>query len=343
MNQHYLFFITQNYSFEILRPLQKEIQSQGGKVLWFVYGNEVNVGNFHSDENYAIDPAQAITFNPLATYVPGNVVPKFIPGLKIQVFHGLEWKKKGHFGMRGCFDLYCTHGPATTTRFNKLANKFGYFDVIETGWPKLDGLFTSPAYQWDEKTENPTILFAPTFSPALTAAPALFSEISRLSREKSWQWLIKFHPKMDPIWIEKYETLTNTNLKVVDDCDVAPLLQAADIMVSDTSSVIGEFSLLGKPAVTLNNSQPGDYLVDIQSENELEKAIESALTPSTTLAAYIKEYALDLHPYDDGASALRIWQATQDMLKNGRSHLKSKPLDIFRNLQMRRKLGYWKL
>ena len=59
MNQHYLFFITQNYSFEILRPLQKEIQSQGGKVLWFVYGNEVNVDNFHSDKNYVFLDLQA--------------------------------------------------------------------------------------------------------------------------------------------------------------------------------------------------------------------------------------------------------------------------------------------
>lgn len=342
MNQHYLFFIAQNYSFEILRPLQQYIIAQGGQVLWFVFGNEVSTSLFCDDEEFTKDPQRAVSFHPLATYVPGNIVPTFIPGLKVQVFHGLEWKKKGHFVIRGCFDLYCTHGPATTNKFNQLADKHGYFDVIETGWPKLDGLFTSPKYHWGEQQDKPTILFAPTFSPALTAAPALFDEISRLSREKNWQWLVKFHPKMDPLWIEKYRELSSDNLKVVDDCDVSHVLQTADIMVSDTSSIIGEFALLGKPAVTLNNSQPGDYLIDIQEADTLEAAIEQALIPSKELAEHIKDYASDLHPYYDGLSAERIYQATKCLLDNGKQAKKSMPANVFRNLKMRKKMKYWK-
>lgn len=342
MQQHYLFFIAQNYSFEILRPLQSHIRQQGGEVLWFVYGNEVNVAHFNEDEVYTTEAQQAVDFNPLATYVPGNIVPNFIPGLKVQVFHGLEWKKKGHFVIRGCFDLYCTHGPATTNRFNELAAQHGYFDIIETGWPKLDGLFTSPSYQWDEQRDVPTILFAPTFSPSLTAAPALFDEITRLSREKDWQWLVKFHPKMDPDWIAKYRSIQSDKLKVVDDCDVSHVLQAGDVMVSDTSSIIGEFALLGKPAVTLNNSQPGDYLLDISDASQLESSIEQALQPSQELAQHIKGYAQDLHPYDDGQSAKRIYEATQQLLNNGKQAPKQMPLNLFRNLKMRKKLGYWK-
>jgi len=341
MAQHYLFFIAQNYSFEILRPLQEVILKNGDKVLWFVYKNEVDLSNFHADETYTSNPKKAVSFNPLASYVPGNVIPNFIPGIKVQVFHGLEWKKKGHFVIRGCFDLYCTHGPATTNRFNELAAEHGYFDVTETGWPKLDSLFSSPSYQWDEQTNVPVILFAPTFSPSLTAAPELFDEISRLSQEKPWQWLVKFHPKMDPNWIEKYRSLASDKLKIVEDCDVAHVLQVADVMVSDTSSIIGEFALLDKPAVTLNNSQPGEYLIDIGSKEELEQAIEKALMPSDSLTNHIKQYALDLHPYDDGLSAERIFDATQHRLAQGQSHLKRKPLNIFRNFKMRRELNYW--
>lgn len=339
---HYLFFISQNYSFEILRPLQQVIRDRGGEVLWFVYDSEVTLSHFKDDETYTVDPQQAVDFNPLATYVPGNVVPSFIPGLKIQVFHGLEWKKKGHFGMRGCYDMYCTHGPATTLRFKQLAKKYGHFDVIETGWPKLDGLFTSGSYQWAEQTDKKIVLFAPTFSPALTAAPALFEQISRLVAEKDWQWLVKFHPKMDQTWIDKYKALDLDNLKVVQDSDVAHLLQVADVMVSDTSSIIGEFSLLGKPAVTLNNSQPGPYLIDIAHADQLEEAIEQALASTPTMKEHISDYAQDLHPYNDGLSAQRILDATNHMLENGRAHLKSKPLNLFRNLKMRRKLSYWK-
>ncbi|MDP2562535.1 CDP-glycerol glycerophosphotransferase family protein [Psychrobium sp. 1_MG-2023] len=338
---HYLFFIAQNYSFEILRPLQQLITAQGGQVLWFVYGDEVTLSHFKPSERYTTEAREAVNFNPTATYVPGNIVPSFIPGLKVQIFHGLEWKKKGHFVIRGCFDLYCPHGPATTGRFKELAKQHGYFDVVETGWPKLDTLFSSAPYQWPEQTEAPVILFAPTFSPALTSVPALYDEIVRLAKSKPWQWVIKFHPKMDPQWVAKYKALALENLHVVEDTDVAHILQAADVMVSDTSSIIGEFALLGKPAVTLNNSQPGDYLIDINAPEGLEAAIELGLSPSTELSQHIVDYAQGLHPYNDGNSSQRVLDATHHMLEHGRGHLKKKPLNIFRNLKMRRKLGYW--
>ena len=38
--------------------------------------------------------------------------------------------------------LYCTHCQASTKRFKQLAQKYKYFSVKETGWPKLDPLFT---------------------------------------------------------------------------------------------------------------------------------------------------------------------------------------------------------
>ena len=141
----YLFYIAHNYSFEILRPLQQVILAQGDKVKWLAVGKEVTLSYFKSNESVlsSIDDARA--YNPDASFAPGNEIPNFIPGLKVQIFHGLEWKKKGHFVIRDFFDLYCTHGPATTHRFNELAKQHGFFDVVETAWPKLDYLFTSPA------------------------------------------------------------------------------------------------------------------------------------------------------------------------------------------------------
>jgi len=141
----YLFYIAHNYSFEILRPLQQVILAQGDEVKWLAVGKEVTLSYFQENESLlsSIDDARA--YSPDASFAPGNEIPNFIPGLKVQVFHGLEWKKKGHFVIRDFFDLYCTHGPATTSRFNDLAKQHKFFDVVETGWPKLDYLFTTPA------------------------------------------------------------------------------------------------------------------------------------------------------------------------------------------------------
>ena len=47
-------------------------------------------------------------------------------------------EKKGHFRIRKYFDLYLTQGPFFTKKFNELKKKFKNFEVVETGWPKLD-------------------------------------------------------------------------------------------------------------------------------------------------------------------------------------------------------------
>ena len=35
----------------------------------------------------------------------------------------IQKEKRGHFAIRGCFDLYCTQGPNTTKRFAKIGAK----------------------------------------------------------------------------------------------------------------------------------------------------------------------------------------------------------------------------
>jgi CDP-glycerol glycerophosphotransferase (TagB/SpsB family) len=341
-SNRYLFYISQNYSFEILRPLQQEIINKGNKVAWFVAGDEVELNNFHAEEVVLNTVDDVIEFNPIASFVPGNIIPRFIPGIKVQVFHGLEWKKKGHFVIRDCFDLYCTHGKATTTRFNELAQKHQFFDVKETGWPKLDNLFNTPKEQYFNDNK-PTILFAPTFSPSLTSAPYLFEQITALVNENKYNWLVKFHPKMDKKWITLYSQLTSDNFKIIATSNLNSLLQSADVMVSDTSSVIGEFSLLGKPVISLNNSQPGNYLINITEAEELPKALIVALSPPDTLITAINQYAEELHPYNDGESSLRILEAVENILSNGKQSLKPLPMNIIRNLKQRKKLNYWKL
>jgi len=182
--RRYLFYIAQNYSYAMLRPLQQVILERGDEVSWFLEGNEVDPKFLKTDELrlQSIDAVKA--WKPDAVFVPGNVVPRFIPGVKVGVFHGFNAGKmnlKGredHFEIRDCFDLYCTQGPATTLPFLKLEKKFGTFTVVETGWPALDPLFLenkdNPYIKADDP--RPVVLFCSTFSPQVVACKgSLFS------------------------------------------------------------------------------------------------------------------------------------------------------------------------
>ena len=342
--KQYLFYIAHNYSFEILRPLQQEILLRGDDVAWFVEGNEIATNYFQQDEKILDTVEQVVEYNPRAVFVPGNLVPDFIPGLKVQVFHGFEWKKKGHFRERGCFDLYCTQGPFFTKRFEQIRATHRHFTVIETGWPKTDTLFNAQGYDWPNKRDVKTILYAPTFSPALSSANALFEEIALLAKtHQSWQWIIKFHPKMAKDIVQQYQSLNSENLHVIDTAELAPILQAADVIVSDTSSIITEFGLLNKPIVTFKNKEPEAHLLDISEVKNLFSAIEQALKADTSLLEKIQYNTSVMHPYVDGNSSARVLEATEKTIQSPPTDLKTKPANWLRKLKMRKKLGYWKL
>ena len=338
MSRKYLLYISQNYSFEILRPLQTEIKKRGQQCFWYVEGNKVNLNNFLESENRLFTIDEVKDYSPDAVLVPGNHVPNFIPGLKVQVFHGLEWKKKGHFRIRGFFDLYCTHGELTTKRFRELEKKYQYFKVIETGWPKLDPLYQTKAFEL--KTDLPVILFAPTFSPNLTCAVKLLEQIRRIVATNQFHWLVKFHPKMNQEWMKPFQKIENKNFTIVDTDNCLPLLKRADILLSDTSSIISEFLLLDKPAVTFRNRLPGEYLINFSEPEDLESSLNLALSKSEKLLDTIKIENQKLHPYRDGQSASRVLDAIDMQLKLDIPI--KKPLNLWRNLKLRKKLKYWK-
>jgi len=344
--KRYLFYISQNYSFQVLRPLQKAIRSQGDEVKWFIAGNMVNREYLAADEIQTHTVEDANKFDPLAIFAPGNIIPDFFSGLKVAVFHGFNVGKlnrrggEDHFRIRGCFDLYCTQGPDTTNRFRELAEQYGYFRAIETGWPAMDPLFDCPAQL--PNTDRPTILLCSTFSRNLTCAPHIYDEVARLSRKGNWRWLVQFHPKMPVEIVEKYKGLQNANLTFIDTDNILPLLRQADLMVSDTSSVLTMFLLQQKPVVTFRNISPKPYFHNITDADKLESAISETLKKPSELMHAIKTFINLTHPYTDGRSSKRVLQ-TVDAFLTDKLQLKHKPLNLIRNIKARKNLAYWKI
>lgn len=338
--EKYLMYVEQNYSFEILQPIVDAIAARGGVSAWYIHGNKTNPQYLPENSKQLNSVAEVQSFDPKAVFVPGNVVPDFFPGLKVQVFHGLEWKKKGHFGLRGFFDLYCTHGPITTDKFNELRQKRPYFNVIETGWPKLDSLFRDVTAKQNNNGKL-QILYAPTFSKSLTSTEALYEQIAKLSKTGQYIWKVRFHPKEDPQIVKKYQQLSGPYLSFDTNRDITASLHESDIILSDTSSVVSEFLLLDKPAITFNNKEPGDYLINITEAEKLAEALELASSPSQTLTAQIAEYNQQVHPMTDGRASERVLAAVDTCIAHPPQV--SKPLNLIRKLKIRRSHQYYKL
>jgi len=350
----YLFFINQLYSYSILRPLQEVIRGRGDDVAWFVHGTDASY--LKEDEKQLRTVSEVKAYNPAAVFVPGNWVPDFFPGVKVEIFHGLandQTGKKGHFKIRSLFDLYCTHAPEGTRAFSELAKQYGTFRVKQAGWPKLDPLFSVDQPQSQVKaqveilrdkikTDKPIVFYASTFSPSLTSAPLLVDTIKRLSSENKWHWLVTLHPKTPEDVVARYKNLAGHSLTFIESSqDVLPLLVIADVMLCDTSSIALEFMLLNKPVVTFRTKIPGPQVIDILEVSEIEPAIMRALTSPDALLLSMKAYVEKLHAYHDGKSSERVLAATDEFIRNDKGRLKPKPRNLWRKLQMRKRMKYF--
>jgi len=342
MAHHYLLFLNVSYSFSILRPLQEAIRKRGGKAAWFLHG--VDASFLKNDENHLKTVDEVKNFNPRAVFVPGNWVPDFFPGAKVEIFHGFAVETKGYFNIRGFFDLYCTHGPLTTAPFKTMARRYGFFHVTETGWPKVDALFqykTEKTRKEANKVDKPVVLYAPTFSPSLCSAPALKQTICELAKKDYFHWLVKFHPLMNEDVARSYHQMEGENIQVIEDPDIIPYLHAADIMLTDTSSVATEFLLLNKPVVTFRTKSPAPHILDFRDPKDLEPALKSVMQHPDELMCEAREFVSQIHPCSDGKSSDRVLDATEDFIANHSRSLKRKPLNLWRKLKVRQRLKYY--
>ena len=299
----------------------------------------------HANDQRLSSIQAVFDYQPDALLAPGNDIPSFFPGVKVQVFHGFDSGKKGKYRIRGNFDLYCTQGPTTTRGFSqqKEAIRKPWFDVVETGWSKLDPLFQLSHEADEYRDDRPVILYAPTFSPKLRSTYALLDEITRLAMAKDWQWLVKFHPKVTKEEVDMYEAIEGDNVRVIYTDSVQLLLQAADVLVSDTSSIISEFALQGKAVVTFRNRKPESWMRNVIEAKDVAEKIELALSPDKATLAGIEQHCNDIHPYKDGRSAARVVDAVESLIDSEGRHLHKKPRNYFREWKLKKEfksLGY---
>jgi CDP-glycerol glycerophosphotransferase (TagB/SpsB family) len=341
----YLFFVTKPYSFAILEPIDKYLNNtNNGITAWFTASTAKEI---IPNGKLLKTTEEVMAFNPDVVLVPGNIVPNYWPGIKVQIFHGMDDEVKGFYDITGQFDLYCTHGQEMTAQYIILADKYKYFIVEETGWPKLDPLFNRINSKQDSKKDiikkigfddnRPILIYAPTFPPKYTSAHDLFADIAKL--KDKYQWLIKFHTLMDEKIQTQYRGLASESFKIIDDNNILPYFDISDILITDTSSVAYEFLPMDRPIITYKAIARTDKGINIIDPKDLHGAIIRSLDNPQECSDNRQFYLDEIHPYRDGKSSERAVNVINDsIVTNIFSELKSKPKNWIRNRKMKKML-----
>jgi CDP-ribitol ribitolphosphotransferase / teichoic acid ribitol-phosphate polymerase len=341
-----ILFCANPYAFGILKPLHDELKAQGHETLWYVPEKILPGFSFQQHVQHTASMQEVYNFQSDAIFVPGNEVPHYLRGVKVQVFHGLAGEKTGHFRIRNYFDLYLTQGPYFTKRFEALAKKEKDFDVTETGWCKLDALFQHHETFLEERNrilrergKQKLVLYAPTFSPSLTSTKTAFNEIFSLADQEDIFLLIKFHDLMDRLVVDQYKAAAKIrdNVHIIEDRNIVKYLIMSDVMISDTSSVVYEFILLNKPVITIKSTSENITWCDVKRASDLSQAFKHELTHDTFQEKRLHTIA-QYHPYTDGKSSARMIDAVQHYIQQ-HGVPETRKVNIWRRYTMKKMFG----
>ena len=313
-----VFFCENLYAIDILLPIHKEALSisDNASLLWYVHAPRTAQFPLKDEVNYTTSIQDVYDFSPDVIFVPGNIVPYYLPGVKIQIFHGYAAEKKDHWVIRRYFDLYLTQGPFFTRKFTELSQKYKDFSVVETGWPKQDWIQKHRNDFDVEKKEllanhkrGKLVLYAPTFSKSLTSLPHIKTELVNLVHQENVVLLIKLHPLTKQEWVDEYKQLATQEEHIVwlDDFDVTKAQLMADVMISDTSSTVYEFLLLDKPVITLRTIAKDIYWNNIEDPSLLIDAYQNI--DNKEIADKRKWVMQNYDPYTDGQVCRRMLDA----------------------------------
>src|SRR5690554_660718 len=241
---------------------------------------------------------------------------------KITIFHGMA--KDVLFNPRHrIFDLLLVMGDYAAERFTAMG--LHQFKIV--GYPKIDRLFDGSIDKKAFETKlgldpgKKTILYAPTWG-SKSSLPYLAEELAGLGEK--YNLLLKLHDKSTARWqkiIEKQK-----NIYLLKDPDIVPYYLLADMLISDYSSVIFEFSVLDRPIVLFDIDHVKhatksigynwrDIGIRVKSCRELPAAVRRSFDNPEEFKEKRQEYARRLFKYRDGSAAQRAAAEIRDFCR----------------------------
>jgi len=179
---------------------------------------------------------------------------------RVLLFHGVSFKGRSLSDRARWFHRVFLVGPYQRRQFVER----GIFEehdprLIDIGMPKLDRLAHGEfdrdqlRRKWRVAAGSHCVLYAPTWSDQSSLFTLGEELIAALSAEPDLHLLVKLHdhhrnPDRSSVdWVARSAKWNAERVTLVEDLDVTPALAAADLLITDASSVSQEFCLLDRP------------------------------------------------------------------------------------------------
>jgi hypothetical protein len=180
----------------------------------------------------------------------------------VQVFHGVSFKNLAVREKALRFDILCLPGRYHAELYQRqgLVRPEGSLCLV-TGFPKVDPLVNGELDRQELPARlgidsgRPTILYAPTGGKFNSLETMGAQVIDRIRAADRWNLLVKphDHPKLTTVdWFQELAASEDAHCRLVRDWDVVPYLHAADLLITDASSVAVEYTLLDRPMIFLD-------------------------------------------------------------------------------------------
>lgn len=223
------------------------------------------------------------------------------------------------------------------------------------GCVKLDPLYRTTPFDRTEillglglDPELPTILYAPTYYPS--SIRVLAGELGRATT--GWNVVVKPHnyTRFHPDYADDLAILTSvarecSHVTIVPDSwyNILPLFHAADLLISDASSVMFEYLPLDRPIVVVTKHylyprhrlfpffyrrnridsetlSYRDFYDRVSRPGDLRKTIQENLARPDRLGPQRKRAHDELLHFSDGRAALRLKEEIERIVSSGEAH-----------------------
>ena len=208
-----------------------------------------------------VESASQRCFDVLVSAATHPIVPFERCETTVQIFHGISMRNRGVRRENLAYDHLWIVGPFMHALFDRL----GLLDPdderrVPIGFPKTDPLLdgtldrAATLRRLGITGDRPVVLYAPTGAEGNSMEVHGREVVESISRSGRADLLVKYHdhPRNPGRGPTRDELASLGNVHVIDDVDVVPLLHAADVLITDASSVANEFLLLDRPILFMD-------------------------------------------------------------------------------------------